>query len=192
MPTVRGSASSVATGEEVPLQARRSKRGMVALLIASAVYTGCGSAGDPNQSSTPRDAKGAAASGIDWLGSVHRCLVDRGWPVVLSVDGTSMSAESVPLEQQVEFARVSAACEETAGPYPVRPLPTAQQLRAEYERLIGVARCLESEGYAVSEPPSFEPFADSYAFGPWHPYQSLRGVSNSEWERLNAACPQSP
>jgi hypothetical protein len=47
-------------------------------------------------------------------------------------------------------------------------------------------------GYTISEPPTEETFADSYATGPWSPFNEVadQATTQQAWNEANDKCPQ--
>ena len=118
-----------------------------------------------------------------------RCVADHGFFLTPTEDGAGLLFQAVPPEQNQLAQAVLTACRE--GLRLEKPVPpTVEQLEEIHAYLIAVARCLESEGYSVTEPPSVDVFVDSQA-GAWNPYDDLV-ADVAELSRLNQVCPQSP
>lgn len=130
---------------------------------------------------------------VDWMEVTAlqaRCANDHGVPVQILPPGDGLSFTDVRPEQHATALGTLDAC--LAGlNLPEYEPPTLEKVTEIYANLVEVRRCLEAEGYAISDPPSLDVFAESYSIGaPWHPYNSLPNVDQSEWERLNRECPQ--
>jgi len=129
---------------------------------------------------------------VDWFEMtelVVRCANENGVPLKVLPPGDGWSLEDVGIDQQMSAEATIDAC--VAGlKLPTEEPPTEEQIRRQYDSLIDVKRCLEREGYAIIEPPSFETFLEDWAVGPWHPYLSLPQLAADERHRLNELCPQ--
>ena len=110
----------------------------------------------------------------------------------MSPDGDSMTAD-IPPEQRSAFMAAKDACEAQIGEPPTpRPL-SEQEIRDRYDYLVQARQCLIDLGYTMSEPPSVDEFIDSWATGPWSPYNDLADqTTRQQWEEANQECPQTP
>jgi len=133
----------------------------------------------------------AKREGEAWFRRYAQCLIDGNWPVTSNAAGDGFTVGSIPVEQREAFWEADADCQRQAGPRPVAPPPSEEEIAQIYEQLLEVADCLRKEGYDIAPAPSLEAFVDSYETGPWHPYLSLPDdLSASEWDRLERVCPQ--
>ncbi len=111
--------------------------------------------------------------------------------MTLNAAGDGFTVGSIPVEQREVFWEADADCQRQAGPRPVAPPPSEEEIAQIYEELLEVADCLRNEGYDIAPAPSLEAFVDTYETGPWHPYLSLPDdLSASEWDRLERVCAQ--
>lgn len=170
----------------------RALAGLAALTTLAAI-AGCGSA----------ETRGAPAPGAETTTTTDRfapqravasCLRESGWAVDFSESDGSYEVAGVPEAQASQLQADELACgeeflPEAVGVSEVTPEQWTQMYAAELE----VAECLRGEGYDVPEAPTEQAFVDSYVSGtgePWSPYASVPALGDSEWNRLNTACPQ--
>lgn len=116
------------------------------------------------------------------------CLEDQGFSV--SVRGNAMMSHT-PDAQRSAFESAHLLCSnQVDARFPEIPAPTAE---VEYEFNLALADCLRSEGYDIPAAPTFETWRDSIGESDsWHPYAyiSVQNLPQTEWDRLNALCPQ--
>ena len=116
------------------------------------------------------------------------CVADHGFPLTVTGDGTGLTFQAVPPDQNQLAQAVLFACK--AGLRLEKPAPpTVDQLEEAYAYMVAVAHCLEEEGYSVTDPPSVGVYIDSQGY--WNPYDDLV-AGLQEWSRLNQKCPQNP
>lgn len=113
------------------------------------------------------------------------CLRDAGWDVALNDTGDGFSVGSLSPARQplIEAARI--ACDERVGPAPPPRQLSEAEIRERYQFLLGVRDCLIDAGFSVTSPPSEDAFIDSWATGPWSPYDGI-----ADLDRALEACPQ--
>ncbi len=122
------------------------------------------------------------------------CLNEQGHPAE-ATGKSSFNVGDIPEDQAKSLNEAMYRCEVM---YPVHPRYaqplTDEQLNLLYDYLtIELVGCLESEGYEVADAPSRDVFIGDYrALSPWHPYDSLAGLSESQMQRLREACPPEP
>jgi hypothetical protein len=126
-----------------------------------------------------------------YIGRLAECLREAGWNV--QVDSQGGLSAHISADQRAAFMAARETCTAKAGPPPTSAPVSEADIRLRYDYLVRARECLLALGFALREPPSFEQFLDDYATGPWTPYLELADQTNqSEWERANAACPQTP
>ncbi len=119
------------------------------------------------------------------------CYTSAGWPSRVDPPGSNVvvyeGANAPVFAASVEKRRCDA---EALLRYPYPPPPqTREEWRRVYQRQLDAAACLESEGYALPDPPSLDAFIDSG--GRWSAYAFVPDqISGDEWNRLLATCPQ--
>jgi hypothetical protein len=131
----------------------------------------------------------------EWGATMLPCLKEAGFPdVTLYADG-SISHDGITVqEDQYQLALYICQAQYPLKDKYIAPLDE-QQLEHLYiyytETLVP---CLASHGYQISTPPSETSFLDSYDRAPWYPYTDIpaSSMSQSDWDSLNNACPQSP
>lgn len=82
-------------------------------------------------------------------------------------------------------------CEARIGePPPPVPL-TKEEIIHRWAYLLEMRACLMSLGYEISDPPPLQRFIDTWATGPWSPYNDLADQTGQiGWEAANRECPQ--
>jgi hypothetical protein len=130
---------------------------------------------------------------IDWF-LVNRltiqCLQENGFPVTVVSPGDGISFHSVPVSQNQLAQQYLEACRAGLN-LPEFEWPTPEQLEVMYAYYVALRDCLIDEGYAISEPPSLDPWIDSFTTGPWTPYLDVPG-GGSGWDSIQMKCPQAP
>jgi len=127
----------------------------------------------------------------EWLAHLYDCIRQEGWTVSRLPDGGYQVA--VPPGQQDAFRRARDSCATALGPAPSAPVLSQTEIRARYTYLVSMRDCLIGLGYTISEPPSIDEFVDTWATGPWSPYNDLANQTGpSGWEEANRTCPQIP
>jgi len=166
----------------------RQRGEILAASFSVAVLVACGPMPSPVNSPSAR-----VSSGVEgWTTAMTGCLRDAGWDVVADPAGDGFSVNGLSGEQRPAYIAAEGKCEQQVGPPPPAvPLDEAQ-IRERYGFLLDARECLIGLGYSISEPPSEEAFLESWATGPWSPYNDVvDSVSSEQWEEINAACPQS-
>ena len=139
-------------------------------------------------------------SSEEWAAVQIECLGEAGFDVSLLPDGQGIDPTSIPEGQRVRggvFKVAQYICEAmyTLDAANSRGLDD-DQLGALYDWYLSESvECLEREGISVAPAPSRQRFVESYfTVEGWYPYASVdaMGMGNSEWNALNASCPQSP
>ena len=187
-------------------QRRRTSRGARRLLIGVAAgvlaVVACAPSPSPSPSVespvSPTSPVSAGPSPFAFTGSIEEyiaavasCLRDAGWNV--NADGVGGSAD-ITAEQRPAFLAARESCGATLGE-PPPPVPVSEaEIRARYAYLLEARDCLIDLGYAIGAPATLDHFLDSYASGPWSPFNDLadQTTSQAEWEQANQACPQAP
>lgn len=123
-----------------------------------------------------------------------QCLNEEGFPDARATSGGQLQSGVVPPSQDEAFWIASFVC---AVRYQIDPQFTqplnASQLSALHSYYVeDLTSCLVAEGYIIEQAPSIAVFTESYFENPWNPYLSVPEVNQSEWERLDAVCPQWP
>ncbi len=147
--------------------------------------------GTPDVTFVAGSLEEAKRQGEAWFRRYTQCLIDGNWPVTMNSAVDGFTVGSIPAEQRAAFWEADIECQQRAGPRPVAPPATEEEIAEIYRQLLGVASCLRAQGYEIDPAPSLEAFIDSYETGPWHPYLSLPDdISAAEWNRLERVCPQ--
>ena len=125
------------------------------------------------------------------LVTLAECLRDSGFDA--TVEGEGVDA-SYPLVQAEAYALAHYACNME---YPVHPYhsapPSNDELLLIYDYYVNsLVPCLSDHGYSTSEAPSSAQFVESYWTNAWLPYSEIGIVSDEEWQRLRADCPELP
>lgn len=123
-----------------------------------------------------------------------QCLNEQGFPAKAS-GKSAFEVGEIPEDQAKSLNEAMYRCEVMYPVHPTYGQPlTDKQLNILYDYLtIDLVNCLESEGYEVADVPSREVFVSTYrARSPWHPYDSVVGISESQMQRLREACPPEP
>lgn len=134
----------------------------------------------------------------EWNEAVIRCLHDEGWTSArLTTDGNGVGLEvpEVTAEQRPAFQLVLDQCNSAAGAPPNSDPLSEAEISEIYTHLLGAVVCLEEQGFNVAEPPPSEAvFMEDYLSGepPWSPFLGLPAMSQTEWDSLMSACPQTP
>jgi len=129
---------------------------------------------------------------IDWFLVTRlevQCLQDQGFPVMLIPPGDGISFQSVPQSQNELAVQYFEACRAGLGIPDYEPA-SPEQIEMVYWYYIALRDCLIDEGYTVSEPPSLDTFVESWASGPWSPYENVS--PGAGWDAIQMKCPQSP
>lgn len=113
------------------------------------------------------------------------CLRDAGWDVVINGTGDGFSVGSISREQQPALEAARITCDKRVGPAPPPRQLSDAEIRERYQFLLGVRECLIDAGFYVSEPPSEDVFVESWATGPWSPYDGI-----GDLDRALDGCPQ--
>lgn len=122
------------------------------------------------------------------------CLNEQGFPAK-ATGKSAFEIGEIPEDQSKSLNEAMYRCEVM---YPVHPRYaqplTDKQLNILYDYLTTeLVSCLASEGYEVADAPSREVFVSRYrARSPWHPYDSVVGLSESQMNRLREICPPEP
>lgn len=124
------------------------------------------------------------------------CLTEQGIPAQALPDG-GVGFGDIPPEQAILQAEALYRCHVRFPTHPMFSEPLDDdQLRRLYGYLTGdLTRCVESEGYDTTAPPTVEVFIASYydpgtvAWSPW-PADDLQDPA--EWDRMSEVCPQAP
>ncbi len=132
-------------------------------------------------------------SATEWALAMAECMVGEGFQVTARPDG-GIHAELVPPEQGEAQAIAFYVC---SVRYPIDPIylvPLAEdQMYYLYDYyVLELVPCLEAEGHAISEPPSWQVFRDGYLTDPWSPYSDLPPSDEDDWIAINEKCPQQP
>lgn len=174
--------------------------------VTAMICTGCsGNESDRNQSDSPPPSKASTQviqrSGPDSEGfydpneallRTAECLQQDGWDVTIDDRIGLVSYESnTTVDQESAFSSAETACREK---FPYREITPAdwsdQDWRDVYDSDLTTADCLRREGHSVPDAPSFDTYREQYDDPDgWSPYKEIT-VGQSEWERLNMACPQ--
>lgn len=134
----------------------------------------------------------------EWAQTIVDCMVEAGFPAVLTDDGEGVSYSGVApeLAQQLDLAQY--VCD---AKYPVDPANSIplndSQLQFLYWYFTGeLTECLIDEGYEVERAPSYAVFSEGYndPSSTWSPYASIISsqVSADELNRLFGVCQQLP
>lgn len=181
----------------------------LALILALLTLAGCtdGPVGaSPTGSPLPSSASeppspsppGSSEAGLpvysgpenEYLPLLAACLREAGWQVTASDRGDEMSGV-IPPEQRAAYHAAERACQSQIGTPPTPRPATLDEIRARYDYLVEMRQCLIDLGYTLAEPPTFEVFADSWATGPWSPYNEVADTANrDQWAAANEQCPQ--
>lgn len=117
------------------------------------------------------------------------CMADRGWEVEDVTGDGGFSPGEIPNEQVDELNDATFACWAEAD---VRPeYFTQSEWEAWHTGLMETTRCLEAEGYSISDPPSLQQFIDSQ--GEWTPYGALLqsgAIQGFDLPALQEVCPE--
>jgi hypothetical protein len=124
------------------------------------------------------------------------CLGEAGFEVTPTPDG-GVVADAIPPAQDEAYATATYVC---MVEYPLDPKYSVplddSRLQVLFTYYVDKAiPCLEAEGYAVEDVPSFRTFADTVATTGWSPLSEVLGTfrgSQAEWYRLQEACPSYP
>jgi hypothetical protein len=127
----------------------------------------------------------------EYLPRLAGCLREAGWDAEVDASGDSLTVDSLTVEQRPAFMQAKTACEQEIGaPPPPEPLSEID-IRNRYGYLLQARLCLLALGYTISEPPTFDAFAESWLTGPWSPYNDVADVANQQqWQEANLRCPQ--
>jgi hypothetical protein len=179
----------------------RTTRSLALLVgvVAALVMTAACRSGAPD-SSTSSTSPGASspASGLvyggpedEYLPLLAACLRDAGWDATTNERGDEMNVSGAGPGQRQAFEDAQAACERQIGVPPTpRPL-TEAEIRARYDYLVQMRQCLIDLGYTLAEPPTIDVFIDTWATGPWSPYNEVSQVADrDQWAEANQKCPQ--
>lgn len=120
---------------------------------------------------------------------VGACVEEQGWEV--EVDGSGIE---VFWGDPANADSANAALAECKERYSDQRPQFAPSPRESYDYQLFVAACLEEQGYSISEPPSFEVYAEEWETGPsWYPYDEVvmgGGVDDAhELNELYEVCP---
>lgn len=178
------------------ISAERGQRAFLAaaLVVLLALANSCDARVEQIVSPTPSASASTAmfeGPREEYLPRLADCLRGAGWNVQLDADG-GMSLQSLTAEQRPAFIAAKDACEQQIGTLPPPEPLSEQQIRNQYAYLLEVRQCLQKLGYTISEPPTVDAFTDSWATGPWSPYDDLEHVSQQQWTEANQKCPQTP
>ena len=178
---------------------RRARRLLIGVAAGVLAVVACAPSPSPSPSveplSGPSSPIRAGASPIAFTGSaeeyiaaVASCLRDAGWNV--ETDGSA----DITAEQRPAFMAARESCGATLGELPPSAPLSEAEIRARYAYLLEARDCLIELGYTIGAPATLDHFLDSYATGPWTPFNDLadQTTSQAEWEQANQACPQAP
>lgn len=130
----------------------------------------------------------------EWASALAECLRSEGFEATVHQDG-GIRLGPIPREQNEAQALAYFSC---AVSYPVDPrysVPLNEsQLAYLYRYYVQrLVPCLEAEGYAISNPPTWQRFLETYgATSPWSPYSDVLENVEQRWIVINELCPQHP
>lgn len=122
----------------------------------------------------------------EYLRLVAACVREQGFDAEVTDDGFGIRYRFGSAANEEAGEAVVRVCEDQYEEYYVERRLTREE---EYYKNLAVADCLRSEGYSIPPAPSLETWLDSYAEGPWIPYDYVF-ATGEEWARLNRLCPQ--
>jgi len=167
------------------------RKWLASLVLVGVAWGLVGCSGQPQMT---EETPSATADEYAHARAVAQCLQESGWGVDFDEsDGSYGVKDGIPEAQAGQYEADRVACEEK---FPQEQGPaledwTAEQWSELYAREQQTAECLRNEGYDVPEIPSEQTYIDRYKNGdPWLAYAFLPVVGESEWKRLNDACPQ--
>jgi hypothetical protein len=130
----------------------------------------------------------------EWAPVMAECLSGEGFADVVTAPDGTFSYDG-PASQTQAYDRAVYVC---TARFPIngkyyRPLSSAQLTKLYAFYVDEQTACLEENGYSVGDPPSLAQFLETVGTPRgWAPYSSVSYSTQSEWERINAACPQTP
>ncbi len=147
-----------------------------------------------------RDDTEAHRQTTTWLTAFATCLNERGWTsiAVVAADTPNVALDLAGIDgQYAAFNADGRACAEVAGPSPTPPAHTVAYAESKYTDRIRLKKCLEANGYEVSEPPTKESFTDSVVNGSrtWDPVEDIGNAAAAgtipfiSMENLYELCP---
>lgn len=176
--------------------------GRLAVLALSLVLgglAGCASTTAPSpQSSIVSDATPSSSIPVyagpseEYLPLIAACLREAGWNAEITQADGGLVIKSLTSAQRPAFTAARSACEQRIGTPPPPQPASAEQIHERYAFLVQARQCLMALGYTISEPPTEETFADSYATGPWSPFNEVadQATTQQAWNEANDNCPQ--
>lgn len=129
---------------------------------------------------------------IDWVlvnSRVVDCMNDHGFAVTLHPDGLGSNWAAIPPEQNQLAQAVNYACRDGLR------IPSREPFsRSQWEELfayqLGLADCIDRQGYDTTDPPTIEAFIESEG-AIWDAYIGVQ-VQGTAWDQLVRACPPAP
>lgn len=169
-----------------------------ALIVAclTLVLTGCSeetpNTNDAAEASPTSASSGAHASSGDFeseMEAAAKCMQDRGWDVRYDPRDGSIGSEYATDQFDLFQADYEECVMSRMPEAKAIETMTDDELADGYHKQVEYAACIESEGYAVDEPPSLEAYIDQMRAGTmtWDPFPA--DVSQSEYYALHEACP---
>lgn len=135
---------------------------LLPLFVVALGLSGCGATANvPTDASTPGQLSG---SDPDFATNMMTCLGADGWDVDI-VAGNNIEA-TLTSEQQDPYLAAVQACKEDFG-YDQAIELDESQLKELYRGLVAMTRCIEDQGYSISEIPSEQTFLESRYFDPY-------------------------
>jgi len=121
-----------------------------------------------------------------YVADMADCMRAAGWEVTIEPDGRGFSIDGTPTNRSMIDASEARCRARITQP----PQPTLSEafLHQRYQYLLTVRDCLMGLGYPMGSPQPEGLFIRST--GEWSPYTDLPEMGQAEWERVNAACPQ--
>jgi len=130
-------------------------------------------------------------TGTEWRAAIVTCLLEDGWDVNLSTDGSEIEARTT-IEQDAEWVAAQNSCMAQVGTIPIHHLDE-QELAALYAHELLTRECLARLGYPSNDPPSESEYIDRYYEGGWTAYEVLPAdLPEADWAEANRECPQVP
>ncbi len=175
---------------------RRAVPALAAFLVALA---GCANTAAPTSQpaistqATPSSSIPVyAGPSEEYLPLIAACLREAGWNAEINQADGGLVIASLTSAQRPAFTAARSACEQRIGTPPPPQPATAEQIHQRYLFLVQARQCLMALGYTISEPPTEETFADSYATGPWSPFNEVadQATTQQAWNEANDKCPQ--
>jgi hypothetical protein len=172
---------------------------VLALALILAGLTGCANTTVPSpQSTAVSDASPSSSIPVyagpseEYLPLIAACLREAGWNAEINQADGGLVIESLTSQQRPALMEARSACEQQIGAPPPPEPASAEQIHERYAFLVQARQCLMALGYTISEPPTEETFADSYATGPWSPFNEVadQATTQQAWNEANDKCPQ--